>query len=172
MCGASYAPPLVAGAIGLLIAAAPKLTPVQAMAALRATAVPVHGIAGGRIDVVAAARALGIIAAPKVAKTPTTTSETGRQLQIASGKFSRTLQKQLQLGAGPLTILLTRQNASTCTMALRSTTGLYLGWRTTATQIDLSDTVPRGTYTLSIACRDAHVRPYSLAIQTLLPTSS
>jgi hypothetical protein len=143
------------------------------MAALRATAVPVQGIAGGRIDVVAAARALGIIAAPKAAKTSTTTtSPSGRQLQIASGTFGRSLQKQLQLAGGPVTILVTRPNAGLCTLALRSANGLYLGWRTTQTQLDLSDTVARGTYTLSIACRDARVRPYSLAIQTLLPTSS
>jgi hypothetical protein len=169
MCGASYAPPLVAGAIGLLLAAAPTLTPVQAVDALRATAVPVPGIDGGRIDVLAAAKALGILPVTTAAKGSTTP---GQQLQLARGKFGRVLHKRVRALGGPLTILLTRTNASSCTMELRSPDALYVAWRTTSTQLDLSDTVARGTYTLDVSCVDSRIRPYSLAIQSLLPPSS
>lgn len=167
MCGASYAPPLVAGAIGLLLAAAPTLTPVQAVDALRATAVPVQGIDGGRVDVVAAAKALGILPVQTAAKR----AAPGQQLDLARGKFGGVLHKQVRSLGGPMTILLTRTKASSCTMELVSRQALYIAWRTTSTQLDLSDTVTRGTYTLDVSCLDTRVRPYSLAIQSLLPVS-
>jgi hypothetical protein len=168
MCGASYAPPLVAGAVGLLLAAAPTLTPQQALDALRATAVPVQGIRGGRIDVLAAARTLGIVPVKAAAAASSTT---GRQLDLTRGSFGRVLQKRVHTAGGPLTIHLTRANASSCTMELRSPQTLYVASRTTSWELDLSDTVPPGTYTLQVSCLDNRVRPYSLAIQRLLTTS-
>jgi Subtilase family len=169
MCGASYAPPLVAGTIGLLLAAAPTLTPVQAVDALRATAVPVQGINGGRVDVVAAAKALGILPVKPTAKNVAPTP--GQQLDLARGKFGRVLHKQVLSLGGPMTILLTRTKASSCTMELVSRQALYLAWRTTSTQLDLSATISAGTYTLNVSCLDTRMRQYSLAIQRLLPTS-
>jgi hypothetical protein len=81
------------------------------------------------------------------------------------------LHKQVRSSGGPMTILLTRTKASGCTMELVSHQALYLAWRTTSTQLDLSDNVAPGTYSLDVSCLDTRVRPYALAIQSLLPTS-
>jgi len=170
MCGASYAPPLVAGAVGLLLAAAPALTPVQAINALRATAVPVQGINGGRIDVVAAAKALGILPVKPVVKAAVPTP--GRQLDLVRGKFGRVLHKQVRSLGGPMTILLTRTKATSCTMELVSQKTMYLASRTTSTHLGLSDTVAPGTYSLDVSCLDTRVRPYALAIQSLFTSTS
>jgi subtilisin family serine protease len=52
--GTSYATPLVAGALALLLAYDPTLTPDEAMDLLVETASPIHGSAVGQIDVSAA----------------------------------------------------------------------------------------------------------------------
>src|SRR5205085_8202974 len=139
-----------------------NVTPVQALNALKATAVPVDGIAGGRIDVLAAARALGILAAP-TPTAPAAGAPTTRQAQLVRGTFARTLRKTVGIAsAGPLTVVLTRANARTCDMTLRSGGAVYLTWRSTATQLDISAPVGRGTYALAVTCRDARTRPYAL----------
>lgn len=166
MCGASYAPPLVAAAVGVLIAAGHNVTPVAALDALRATAHPVNGIDGGRIDVLAAARALGIM--PQ----PTGTVGFAQQLDLESGRFAEAYRKRVQVSQGPLTIVLTRPKARSCTMALRSKSGAYVTWRSTPTQLAISASVEAGVYTLGIACRDSRSRPYSLLVNGLLPLST
>jgi hypothetical protein len=160
MCGASYAPPLVAGAVGLL-AAAGGVSAQQAMSALRATAVPVDGIAGGRIDVLAAARRLGIIppAAPSV---PT------QQLDLERGSLGRRLRKTLAAGSGPLSIVVTTPKARRCTMTLRSSATAYVTSRTTARTLALTAQVTRGTYVLVVTCSDVRARPYSVLVKGLL----
>lgn len=158
MCGASYAPPLVAGAVGLLVAA-DGIPPQQAMDALRATAVPVDGIAGGRIDVLAAARRLGV-AAPPAAPV--------QQLDLERGRFGGTFRKTLVAGNGPLSIVVTRANARACTMTLRSKGAAYLTSRATPRTLALRVQVTKGTYILVVTCRDARVLPYSILVRGLL----
>ena len=60
-CGSSFAPPAVSGIAGLLLSLRPGLTMYQLVAALKATAHPVSGIAGGRVDAWAAAHSLGLV---------------------------------------------------------------------------------------------------------------
>src|SRR5206468_8962155 len=116
VCGASYAPPLVAAAVGLLVAAG-GVTPQQAMDALRATAVPVSGIAGGRVDVLAAARSLGIIApapAPKPKPKPgpaTPSPAQSQEIDLEQGMFARTLRRTVVDGKGPMSHVVTRRDA-------------------------------------------------------------
>jgi hypothetical protein len=156
MCGASYAPPLVAAAVGLLVAAG-GVTPVQAMEALRATARPVDGIAGGRIDVLAAATALGI--RPPATPTP------HRDLQ--RGTFGQTLVKKVVTAAGPLSIVVTRAGARTCTMTLRTRNALYLGSETTADTLSLAAHVSGGVHVLVVTCAGTRQRPYSVLVTAL-----
>jgi hypothetical protein len=158
MCGTSYGPPLVAGAVGVLMSASKSITAVKAVNALRATAKPINGIGGGRIDVLAAAQSLGIMGPSK----PTAVARPG--VSLLTGKYSRRLKKTVKLGAGPVTIVLRRAQASKCTMALRSKSDVYLTWRTTPNELDISTTVAKGTYTVTSRCNDAKSRPYSLSI--------
>ena len=167
LCGASYAPPVVAAAMGLLIAAGKNVTPVQAIDALRATAVPVAGIDGGRIDVVAAAQALGI-----TARTGTSTASTAgysRQISLERGRFGRSFRETLSVGSGPLTVILTRPHARQCTMALRAKSTAYFSWRSTTRQLDISTSLKGGSYILQVTCASQKKQPYSLLVSGLLP---
>ena len=168
LCGASYAPPLVAAAIGVLMAAGTNVTPVQAIDALRATAVPVAGIDGGRIDVAAAARALGITG-PRTGTTAGQVAGYTRQVSLERGRFGRILKETLVVGPGPLTVILTRVHARACTMSLRSKSTAYFSWRSTMSQLDISTSLNGGSYVLRVACADARRQPYSLLVSGLLP---
>jgi len=169
LCGASYAPPLVAASIGLLMAAGTNVTPVQAIDALRSTAVPVSGIDGGRIDVAAAAQALGITGLR--AGTSATTAGYSRQVSLERGSFARAFRETLQVGTGPLSVVLTRSHARQCTMSLRAKSTAYLSWRSTTTQLDISTSLKGGTYVLRVTCTDRVRRPYSLLVTGLLPNA-
>jgi Subtilase family len=169
MCGTSYAPPLVAAAIGVLTAAGPAVTPLQAVNALRATAVPVSGISGGRIDVRAAADALGIPWAVVVDdKSPS--SGAGRQVRIESGTFAVDFRTTLNVAAGPLTVLLSRGDARSCTMSLRSADAVYLTWLTTPNELDISTRVDAGRYALVVHCAGSRQRHYSLFVTARFPS--
>jgi thermitase len=163
MCGTSFTPPLVAAAIGLLEAASPSVTPVQAVNALRATATHVAGIAGGRIDVRAAADALGIPdALPPIPQPP-------QAVHLQSGTFRHTLRTTLVVAAGPFTAILKRAGASACTMSLRSATAVYLTWRSTPNELDISSKVSGGRYVLAVDCTGARSRPYDLSVSARFP---
>lgn len=166
MCGTSYTPPLVAAAVGLLTAADPQVSPVQAINALRATAVHVSGISAGRIDVQAAALALGI---PEQKTTGAPSTSGNRQALVQGGAFGRSFSVPLTLAAGPVTVLLTRPNARSCAMALRSNAGVYLTWRSTPSELDISARVAAGRYVLAVQCADAHPRSYSLFVNARFP---
>src|SRR4051794_7105876 len=142
MCGASYAPPLVAGAVGLLVAAG-GVTPRQAMDALRATAVPLEGLGGGRIDVLAAARQLGILPRPAAAQPAPV--QPIQKLDLERGSFARRLRKTLVASQGLVSIVLTRPAAHSCTMTLRSKEAAYVTSQTTARTLSLNTEVTAGT---------------------------
>jgi len=169
MCGASYAPPLVAGAVGLLVAAG-GVTAQQAMDALRATAVPVDGIAGGRIDVLAAARRLGIVPTPVQRASSAPTSQ---QIDLEQGTFARTLRRKLVAGKGPLSIVVTRRDARSCTMTLRSSDVAYLSSRATADTLSLTTRIEGGTYLLVVTCSGAGPQRYTVVVKgSLTPAPS
>lgn len=164
MCGTSYTPALVAAAIGLLSAADPRVTPVQAVNALRATAVHVAGIDGGRIDVRAAADVLGIGPAPAA-------SEPGvvqQQVSLQSGTFGQAFRSTFTVAAGPLTVLLWRPHAHACTMSLRTGSAVYLTWRTAPNELDISANVAAGRYVLAVSCTEPQRRTYSLLVRAYL----
>ncbi len=78
ICGTSFTPGAVAGVAGLILSRNPSLTSHQVIAALRATAKPVTGIAYGRIDAAAALAWLGLAAAPSAPPAPPRTSRQRR----------------------------------------------------------------------------------------------
>jgi len=163
MCGTSYGPPLVAAAVGVLMAASPSVTAVQAVNALRATAVRIPGIAGGRIDVHAAAEMLGI-ADPVVVQAARKPGP--QQLSLQAGAFTSDFRTTLTVGAGPLTVLFNRPNAIRCAMTLRSKDALYLTWRSTPNELDISTRVAAGTYTLAVHCTGKRRLPYSVTVNS------
>jgi hypothetical protein len=135
--------------------------------ALRATAVPIPGIGGGRIDVRAAAAALGVALSP-AARLGTKGNFT-RQVSIQTGKLGRTFDRAFTLGAGAITVILDRPNAQACTMILHSRSAAYLTWRSTPRELDISTRVPAGRYIVSVRCDDAKARPFSLSVNAKLP---
>lgn len=165
LCGSSFAPPLVAAAMGLLISAAPSVTPVQAINALRATAVHVAGIGGGRIDVRAAADALGIPPVPP----ETGTVQPLQQVRLDSGTIRTTLTQPIVVAKGPLTVIFDAPRADRCSMALRSPHAVYLTWRTAPNELDISANVAGGRYVLDVRCPRAKARTYSLSISARFP---
>jgi hypothetical protein len=166
MCGTSYTPPLVAAAVGLLTAAGQGVTPVQAINALRATAVHVAGIGGGRIDLAAAAAALGIVQQRAPSKSAPRSTQ---QATVQGGKFGSAFSTTLNLAAGPVTVLLTRVHARDCDMSLRSRNGFYLTWRTTPNELDISARVAAGRYVLGVHCSESRPRTYSLFVSGRFP---
>lgn len=164
LCGSSFAPPLVAAAMGLLMAAAPTVTPVQAINALRATAVHVAGIGGGRIDVRAAADALGIPPVPPAAGTV----QPLQQVHLQSGVLRSTLTQPVVVAKGPLTVIFESSRAAACTMSLRSPHAVYLTWRTAPNELDISANVAGGRYLLSVQCPRGP-RRYDLSISARFP---
>ena len=165
LCGSSFAPPLVAASMGLLLAAAPTATPVQAINALRATAVHVTGIGGGRIDVRAAADALGIPPVPPAAGTV----QPIRQVHLESGVIRSRLTLPVVVAKGPLTAIFTARRAESCSMSLRSPHAVYLTWRTAPNELDISATVAGGRYVLGVSCPRTRAQPYSISISGRFP---
>jgi hypothetical protein len=54
-------------------------------------------------------------------------------------------------------------------MSLRSPTGVYLTWRTTPTELDLSAGVAAGRYVLRVDCDEKRKRAYSLFVNARFP---
>jgi Subtilase family len=161
MCGTSYAPPVVAGAVGVLLAADPRATPAQALAALRATAAPVAGIGGGRIDLPAAAAALGVAPSQPSAPEPSASGAA-----VIHGMLRTRLTTPLSLRGGSVRIVLTRQDALRCSMTLRSAKETIVSWVGSPDIVALSATVAGGKYTLVATCTDGKSRPYTLSLVT------
>ena len=163
LCGSSVAPAVVAGIAGLMLSLNEHLTADDLAAALESSAVPVAGIAGGRIDAYGALAALGLVPPEPVA--PYTW-----QTQVESGLLDHREDVVLMLGAGTFRAEFTSALARSCSMTLigdsTATTVLWGGRR-----VSLETTVGEGRYVLSIECAGNQPRPYQLQISAMLPTS-
>ena len=171
-CGSSFAPPAVSGIAGLLLSLRPGLTMYQIVAALRATAHPVKGIAGGRVDAWAAAHALGLVPQNPPAPAPTTTTTTttapavvapSPEVLVETGVVRRSEVVRLALAPGRLTLQLTGQAAKDCSMSMRVAGTVYVdlpGERTVHTLT--TEIGKRGTYVLNVRCRSVNRKPYEL----------
>jgi hypothetical protein len=186
-CGSSFGPPAVSGIAGLLMSLNPSLTANQVANALEATAHPVSGIGGGRVDAWAAANYLGLVPAQPPAGTtlPTTTTATttttsttptsttpgsSRQIQLTDGVVRRRAVVRLQLAAGPLYLqLIGRAVATDCSMSVRAQGQVYVDLPGERVVRSLEATVKAGSYPINITCHDSRPKPYSLDATAMFP---
>ena len=172
-CGSSFGPPAVSGIAGLLLSLSPGLTAEQVANALQATAHPVDGIGGGRVDAWAAANYLGLVPAepPAVVATPTSTTPTSsRQVLLTEGVVRRRAVVRLKLATGPLFLQLTgRAVAADCGMSFRAQGQLYVDLPGERTIRSLAATVKAGSYPVTITCDTAKPKPYSLDATAMFP---
>lgn len=184
-CGSSFGPPAVSGIAGLLMSLSPGLTANQVAAALEATAHPVSGIGGGRVDAWAAANYLGLVPAQPPASTapptttPTSTTPTGgstttptssRQIQLTDGTVRKRAVVRLQLAAGPLYLqLIGHAVATDCSMSVRAQGQVYVDLPGERVVRSLEATVKAGSYPVTITCHSSRPKPYSLDATAMFP---
>jgi hypothetical protein len=174
-CGSSFGPPAVSGIAGLLMSIDPSLTANQVKDALLGSAHPVSGIGGGEVDAWAAANYLGLVPAtppPVAAVTPASVApESSRQVLLTEGVVRRRSVVRLQLAAGPLYLQLTGQAAAAgCSMSMRASGVLYVALPGEKTVRSLAATVKAGNYNVTISCRDARLKSYSLDATAMFPS--
>ena len=200
LCGSSFSAPAVAGIAALALSLNPSLTPGQIAAALRATAVPVWGIGGGRVDAYAALASLGLLSGPPrppgaAAGTPgsstsgrpvatpstgsgTTTGAAGsptkfaQQAQIRVGKTVRGRSRvAFTVGGGRVDLALTLPRARECTMSVSARSEILIGTERGLDEITMRVWLPKGRYVVQIECATRRARSYALGIAGLLPAT-
>lgn len=174
-CGTSYTPAVVAGIAGLMLSLRPSLTPAEIEAALRATAVPVEGISGGRINPLAALEAV----APAPAPTPTVptppagvvvrvpTSPVTREIELGSGIIRSSMTRVVRVGAGRLDIQLRAKRVVECQISLRTPAGqilLSLLPPGDSNLLSMSRRVKAGRHRVEIDCAPSRRRAYTISI--------
>ena len=186
ICGTSFTPAAVSGVAGLLLSRNPSLTANQVRGALTSTAVPVPGVAFGRIDPVAAFQQLGLLAvppqpaaAPPAARPPATPPAARprpapgqlytRQTWFETGTFRGGFRSPFRVGRGRFEMQLLMPRASDCTLSLRTPTELIVGSPPLTNLLSLSVRVTAGRYTAEVRCRGARTRQYSLGVIAMLP---
>jgi Subtilase family len=173
-CGSSFSPPAVAGIAGLLLSIDPGLTMYQLIGALRATAQPVDGIGGGRVDAWAAAHYLGLAPAdppppaPPAAATPASAPPSPEVL-VTTDIVRRKMTVPITVNAGRLTLQLIGPAAATCSLTLRAAGTLYVGLHAEHNIRSLAVSVAAGRYPVTIACSNAKPKPFELAATGLFP---
>ena len=175
LCGTSFTPAVVAGIAGLMLSLKPSLTPAEIVSTLVATAVPVEGIAGGRIDPVAALAAIAPEAAgttpPAAGSTappaPPTTSSLTRLVRFKSGVMRTRLSRIVRVGKGRLDILLLTSRAAECQISIGTPTGdlvLSLLPPGEPNLLSMSQRVKAGKHRIDIDCDSTRRRFYTLEI--------
>lgn len=174
-CGSSFGPPAVSGIAGLLLSISPGLTANQLADALRVTAHPVSGIAGGRVDAWAAANYLGLVPATppppaSATATPAALPTSSRQVLLTDGVVRKRTVIRLQLAAGPLFLQLTgRAVAADCGMSFRASGTVYVDLPGERAIRSLAATVKAGSYPVTISCRTSKAKPFSLDATAMFP---
>jgi subtilisin family serine protease len=201
LCGTSVTAPAVSGVIGLLLSLKPSLTFDQLQWALRASAVPVAGLGGGRVDAYGAAAKLGLVpptpppdppiapqqpsqtpapstgtTAKSHSKTPAkkarrATSKYSTQAQITLGTIRRRRSFAVALGRGGVQAEFASKAASQCTLTLSSQNRVVIAARTEHTEILLSTIVATGRYVVDVRCQTSRPARFSLSINGMLPAS-
>lgn len=176
-CGSSFGPPAVSGIAGLLLSLDPGLTVNQLTNALRATAVPVNGIGGGRVDAWAAAHYLGLAPASPPAETTgsttttstttttttsTTPTEASPEVSVTTGTVRHGETFRLELDPGRLEVQLTGQAARNCSLTMRMSGQVYVDLPGETTVRTLAATVTkRGGYNVVMRCSTPNRKSYS-----------
>src|SRR5581483_1244952 len=162
--GSSFGPPAVSGIAGLLMSLDPSLTMYQVAGALEATAVPVAGIGGGRVDAWAAAHYLGLVPATPPAPPPATQPTVvppSPQVQVTTGFVRRSGVVPLALAPGRLEIQLTGPAAKDCTMSVRVDGQLVVDLAAERTVSTLATTIRKGgAYPVALRCSSMNRKAY------------
>ena len=164
-CGSSFAPPAVTGIAGLLLSLKPGLTMYQIIGALKATAHPVSGIGGGRVDAWAAAHYLGLVPEnPPPPLTPVPTPPVvSPQVLVSTGSVRRSEAIRLPLSPGRLVLQLFGPAAKDCTMSVRIGGTLYVDLAAERTVHTLTATIRKnGTYVVNVRCGSVNRKAYEL----------
>jgi hypothetical protein len=159
-CGSSFAPPVVSGIAGLLMSLNPSLTANQVSDALRATAHPVTGIGGGRVDAWAAAHYLGLAPAVPPVPAPPAPPPTPREVFVTTGIVRRSTHIRLDLRAGAVALQLSGPAAINCSMSFRAAGGLHVDLPGERNVRSLATTVAKGSYPITIGCKTANAKAY------------
>jgi len=170
VCGTSVAAPAVTGIAGLIMSLNPALTAREVAVALRATAIPVSGINGGRVDAYAALTALGL-AKPQEPRAATALL-TARSAKIISGTFRGLRTIRTRVVAGRVDLMLDMPDVRGCTLAITTTRGTKVALPASRFEIRLQQDVADGVHRIRISCKGKKARPFTLGIAGLFPTAA
>lgn len=154
-CGSSLSAPAVAGIAGLMLSVNPSLTPGQIVSILERTAKPVAGIAGGRVNAYAALLAAGASAALRAGEKPV------RLSRFLGGRWKLGLAVQ----GKRVSATLRSAKASSCSLSLASSGGVWLASRRGRSADSLVARVAGGKYRLVVSCRLRRLRAASLTVR-------
>lgn len=165
-CGTSFTGPEVAGIAALALSLKPELSASAIAEALRATAAPVPGNGGGRVDAYAALQRLGAI-------TPPPPPPPGAQMRtvVRTGKVRRLARLRLDVGDGALRLNLTTKPRDRCELTVNAGADILLGERRASGAVLLSSSVSAGRYTAEIRCRKLAKKTYRLSVSAVQTTA-
>jgi hypothetical protein len=187
LCGTSFTPAAVAGVAALLYSLNPGLTIYQVRDALVSTAVPVEGIAGGRIDPLAAIERLGLRPAaspppppppppatqqPGGQQTSTRRAKWGHRVEFSRGVMRRRVVRGVVLGPGRLEVQLQAARVSECQISVGTPKGdviLSLLPPGDPTLRSMTVLVKAGKHRIDIQCDGARRRSYALSVAAWRP---
>lgn len=163
-CGTSFTGPAIAGIAALALSLKPSLTAEQIVAGLRATAVPIDGIGGGRVDAYAALQRMGAVPPPPPPAPKLKTS-------TRTGKLRKRTSMALAVGAGRLRVSFSVKPAEACSLTVGSPSELLLGDRRGRGVVGLDERVTAGRYTARITCRTSRLKRYRLTVTSVRPAA-
>lgn len=169
-CGTSFTAPAVAGIAALALSLKPMLSADQIASALRATAVPVDGIGGGRVDAYAALQRMGAIPTAPPPGPPVPPVQQ-RASVARTGTVRRSTQIRLAVGAGRLMLTLTVKPVDRCSLSLTTGADLFFGNRRGRSTVALQEVVDAGRHLVQISCRTTKRKRYRLAVSFVRPVA-
>ena len=190
LCGTSFTAPAVSGIAALALSLRPSLTAAEIAGALRSTAVPVAGIAGGRVDAFAALSFLGLLSGPPPPPPPpvsraktqapgtrvtapvgsrTPAIHFSRQAHVLFGTVRHLRSIPIVVGGGRLDLRLAAREAEECVMSVASRGRVLIGTLRGLDELTMKVFLPRGHYTVEVSCSSQRRKDYALALTGLLP---
>ena len=186
LCGTSFTPAAVAGVAALLYSLRPGLTMYQVVDALLSTAVPVAGIAGGRLNPLGAIEKLGLrpAASPpppppppgsgggQQASTGGTTARYAYRIDFKRGIARRRVSKSVLLGPGRLEVLFQAARVEECQIMVTDPKGqLLLSLLPPGDPTLRSFTLPvkAGRHRVDVECAPARRRSFTLTVSGWRP---
>jgi Subtilase family len=185
LCGTSFSAPVISAIAALALSLRPELTAAEIRQAFIATAVPVAGIGGGRIDAFAALSALGAIplggpvtppdppppppppAASIASATPTPKPAVARFRR--SGTLRSHLALPLVAGTGRLTVTLSLRSTKQCELSVASGPEILLATRRRSNTVVFNGRVAEGRYVIEVSCLTRRPKRYRLSIVAVRP---